>query len=130
MLENFARTYQEDPRDRAGAIHPSSLKGCHRQAVWQYPGVEPDREHTEEELRVFAAGYMIEDFAIRALEHDGTLIVASLPVTAYYDDIKVEGVIDAVLRVDGGWSICDIKSANSWGLKPSDIVVDEDDILD
>jgi len=112
----YVESFHDSPLERAGTIHPSSLS-CHRKAVYQHKGVEPDREYTEEELRVFASGHMTEQFVIEGWRRSGVLIAHNVPVRAHYDGVSVEGEIDAILQVDGGWSIHDVKSMKSYAFR-------------
>jgi len=112
-IDVYVRSFQKSPSERAGAIHPSTLGKCVRQAIYQYRGVEPDREWTDRDLRVFAMGYRIEDFVGDAYEPTGELIAHSVPLQGQWRGVDVVGEVDLILRVDGGWAIADVKSVHS-----------------
>jgi hypothetical protein len=112
-IDRYVRSFQKSPAERAGAIHPSTLGKCVRQAIYQYQGVEPDREWTDRDLRVFAMGYRIEDFVADAYEYTGELIAHGIPLQGQWKGVDVVGEVDLILRVDGGWAIADVKSVHS-----------------
>ena len=112
-IDKYVRSLQKSPQDRAGAIHPSSLGKCGRAAIYEYLGFEPDREWSDRELRVFAMGYLVEDFVANSHEHTDELIARNIPLVGEYRGVKVEGEADLLLRVDGGWCIADVKSVHS-----------------
>jgi hypothetical protein len=112
-IDKYVRSFQKSPVDRAGAIHPSSLGKCSRAAIYEYRGFEPDREWEDRELRVFAMGYLVEDFVADSHQFTGELIARNVPLMGRYQGTEVLGELDLLLYVDGGWSIADAKSVNS-----------------
>jgi len=57
-INAYVRSFQKSPKDRAGAIHPSSLGKCSRAAIYEYRGFEPDRERLGSgKLKFFGFGH-------------------------------------------------------------------------
>jgi len=112
-IDRYVRSFQKGAKERAGAVHPSTLGKCSRAAIYEYLGFEPDREWSDRELRVFAMGYRVEDFVADALEYAGELIARNVPLAGEYQGVRVVGEADLLLRVEGGWRIADVKSVHS-----------------
>jgi len=96
-IDRYVRSFQKSPQDRAGAIHPSSLGKCSRAAIYEHLGFEPDREWSDRELRVFAMGYLIEDFVARSYTYTGELIAQNVPLIGEWQGVKVMGELDLLL---------------------------------
>ena len=112
-IDRYVRSFQKSAKERAGAIHPSSLGKCGRAAIYEYLGTQPDREWSDRELRIFAMGYLVEDFVADSHEYTGELIARNVPLAGEYQGVRVVGELDLLLRVDGGWCIADVKSVHS-----------------
>lgn len=111
MISEIVDRFLLRPEDegRAGCLHPSSLYGCQRRAIFEYMGKEETHPISPRSLRVFKMGHIAEELVLEALEMEGVLVDTQVPVARGL----WSGNIDAIVEQDGKQYILELKTVHS-----------------
>jgi len=105
------RELEERHRPGRRVIHPSSISACIREIVLSILGYASTEKTDGKTVRVFDAGKSMHERFQKYLKELGH---ADIEVFVKSEDLWLEGMIDAIVRINGERYIVELKSSNSY----------------